>query len=182
MCSLRNWTFPCIISKEVTDTFLFCLIFLATYASGILRSYADLFLYMPHAHSYHICSSFTVWDSRLWRLFGSLVLLHPRKVICAFFRYVVKPWNFSDRRSTRYLHSFLGLPVSVYYCRQKYFIITLYSVTLFAETGLNQLKLRACAHARTHTHTHTHTTLWGSFEMNGRRLGAAYRHLLNNLP
>ena len=81
--------------KEVTDTFLFCLILFASYAFGILGSYADIFLYMPHAHSYHICSTFTVWDPRLWRL----VLLHPRKVLCAVFRYVVNSWNFTDRQS-----------------------------------------------------------------------------------
>jgi hypothetical protein len=140
-CSLRKWTFPGIISKEVTDTFLFCLILFARYASGILRSYADPFLYMPHAHSYYICSSFTVYASVTTGTPSS-----QESVMC----------RFSDLLSSRATSLIAEVSpllsaspkVTVCYCSQKYFIITLYEVALLAETGLNQLEL--------HTHTHTH--------------------------
>ena len=79
--------------------------------------------------------------------------------------YVVKPWNFTDRRS-------ISTPsfVSQSSC------LVLHHIIFGGVTRWNRLKPVEAAH--THTHTHTHTALWGSFEMNGRRLGTAYQHLL----
>ena len=89
-CCLRNWTFPGIISKEVTDTFLFRLIFFASYASGIPRSYVNLFLYTFHAHSYIsvrlLRSETCVFDVCL-AIWYSFI---PEKCCVPFLRYVVK--------------------------------------------------------------------------------------------
>ena len=67
----------------------------------------------------------------------------PEKCCVPVFQYVVKPWNFTHRRS-----------ISTPSCVSQSFCLVLHHIIFGGVTRWNRLKLVEAA--RTHTHTHTH--------------------------
>jgi len=65
----------------------------------------------------------------------------PGKCCVPFFRYVVKPWNCTDRRS-----------ISTPSCVSQSFCLLLHHIIFGGVTRWNRLKLVEAAHTHTHTH------------------------------